>query len=472
MAVNTDLQIAYLRALANEDSAGADWVRVLRDYFDGNHPTFVPERVKEFIGLKAKDAKHLFQQNLCQLVVAEAAGRLRVQGFSRAGTTPTNASEEEQDALLMLALDWWDANKMPAKQDELFEASLRDGDAYLIVDWDMQAARPRWSLNYAYDGTQGLKLHYDENTGELTFASKRWQVEGGRTRITMYFPDRVEKYISTLEGKSAYGQAGWEPVTDGDSEPWPIPWPYGMPVIPFLNPGGSEFAQAIPPQDALNKAAIDLVIAQDTTGLPAYWGSGIPPVIDPSTGEEKAITLGPGSFLRMTDPAAAAGVLPSADLSQLINVVRHWTEVIAAITSTPVYRLLTSGATPPSGDSLEMQESALIAKVRRKQTVFGDAFEQAFYVSIRLWNAYRPGEAVEEARIDTQWADPRSFSQRMNEATGKKMLEIPDKQLWAEMGYTQKQIEDFERWNQEKQAAQANLGDLILQRYDQNNPNI
>lgn len=481
-----ETQLAYLRWLAAEDSAEQEWVRTLRAYYDGKHPVYLDARLKQFSGLNVRDSNYPFAHNLCDLVVSEAVGRLAVVGFA-----PVEANAEDMaDAELAVereqyraeaklaarvAMAWWDINNMDGQQGDLFEAVCRDGEAYVIVDWHPTEQRPRWTVNLAFDGTQGVKLHRDSNTGEPLFASKRWQTnsvldraQSGRTRMTLYWPDRVEKYISGTDTSSPFRNAGWEVYRDDPKEPWPIPWPYGqLAVTPFANPGGSDLSQIISLQDALNKSDIDLLAAQDMSGFPVYWATGVDAEVDFVTGAERTITIAPGRLMRFSNSQAAIGSIPPADLERMIAVSIYWLEAIAGTGSTPLHRLLTRGGQPPSGDSLEMQEAALVAKVERKQPALGNAFEQVIRLSVAMWNAMRPGEVLPLARLDTQWRDARSRSAKLAEAKKKAELGVPKEQLWAELGYSQAQIEQFKAARKEERAADANLGEILLQSYEQ-----
>ena len=175
-------RLAYLQWLDSEETAEQEWIRVLRDYHAGNHPVYLTDRQKEFIGLEPRHSDHLFAHNLCSLIVATVAERMSVTGF-------TAGSVEDADAapspLALAASEWWEANRMDARQDDLYEMVLRDASAYLIVSWDADAGQPQWAMNQAYDGTQGVMVHTDPETDEVVFASKRWQMDwrtGGDAR--------------------------------------------------------------------------------------------------------------------------------------------------------------------------------------------------------------------------------------------------------------------------------------------------
>ena len=69
-------QLAYLQWLASEDAAEIEFVRTVRDYAKGEHPVYLTDRQKEFIGLKSKKTAYLYAHNLCQLIIDSVVERL------------------------------------------------------------------------------------------------------------------------------------------------------------------------------------------------------------------------------------------------------------------------------------------------------------------------------------------------------------------------------------------------------------
>lgn len=491
----TEARIAYLTWLATEDADEEDWVRTLRDYAAGQHPVYLTDRQEEFLGLKARDSNYPYAHNLCHLVIASVVERLRVTGFE--------ALEEDADAepdpaaLAARAMDWWDGNRMDAGQDSLHEKALRDGEAYIVVHWPADAEAPQWSINQRFDGTQGVKLHRDPITGDPLFASKRWQefdpmVPGktaDATRLTLYFPDRVERYRSVQPGKGGLSVTGkdglslevnWEPYRGEDgTDPWPIWWtdtgeeggePLGLAVIAFENPGGSEINDLIPVQDMLNKSDLDLIGAADMAGFPILWVSGVQAQIDSSTGAEKIPDISPGHMLRMSDPAAKAGRIEAANLEGMIRICKYWIESAAGVTRTPQYLLEALGADQPSGESLKQREIGLIHKAERKQRVFGNAWEDVVTLSARLWNLYRGTEAVTLTRLQCQWEpveveDPKATAEaaKLWAETG-----VPEPMIWAEKyGFDQGQIDKALEMRKADEKRRANIGSALLQQFEQ-----
>ena len=484
-----DARLAYLAHLAQQDSDEELWVRTLRDYANGQHPTYLTDRQKEFLSLKPKNSNYLFSHNLCALVIASVVERLHVSGFdvvgpdddSEAQTSDSTATESADKDLAAWASQWWDTNRMDARQDDLYEAAIRDGDAYIMVDWDIDEQSPRWTIKLRSDGTQGIQVVTDPETGTALFASQKWQIFdpankalNGRTRLNCYYPDRVEKYISDNVGTIEDPHVGekvqlttwrqWHELNDrGKPMAWPMPHvdmagePLGMPVIPFPNPGGSEIGDLLPLQDMLNKSDLDLIAAADFSGFRVLWAAGVAAQTD-ANGNEVEITIAPGRLLRFASETASLNAIEGSNLATMIQTCQYWVQAAAGVTRTPQFLFQAMGGTPPSGESLKMQEIGLVQKVQRKQAVFGNAWEDVIKLSARLWNMYRRGDAVEIARIQTLWDDPetRNEPELLNTLKTKSELAVPDEVLWAEMGYDQEQIAE---WRAKKS---ANVGSALL----------
>jgi hypothetical protein len=484
-----EARLAYLRHEAYETAAEQLWVRTLREYAGGEHPTYLTDRQQEFIGLKPRRAKgattstvshgdKLYSHNLCSLVIDTVVERLHVTGFA-----PADEKDAAAAALAELATQWWDENRMDAGQDELHEAACRDEEAFIIVHWDFDEMRPRWTLNTRSDGTQGMTLHRDPVTNAPTYAAKRWQ-ENGKTRVTLYFPDRVEKWISGSGGKVNIGGVetalGFEPYKDMPDEPWPLWWtmndqqggdPLGLAVIGFLNPGGSEIAQLLSIQDALNKADIDLLAAQDVSGFRILWAAGWKAQIG-SDGAEEAVTISPAKLIRLADPQAKLDAIEPANLESMIRVSKYWIESAAGVTRTPQYLFEALGADSPSGESLKQREIGLISKVERKQRVFGNAWEDVVALSGRLWAKYRPGDATPPARLQTQWksAAIENEKEKMDIAEQKIRLGVPAERALMEIGYDPEEaasfVEEKDARDAERMEREGNIGERLLKGFE------
>ena len=231
-----------------------------RRYYHGDHDTAITDRLKKFL-----PPRLAFRDNFMNVVVDTLSERLKVIGF-----------ESENETLGQAMWDLWNDNRMDYTQNVIHTETIMLGDSYILCDWDEENQRPRWSHQKA----EMILPHYNEATRKMDWASKKWLQAGMMgeepiTRLNIYYPDRVEKYM-------ARGGV-WRRFQDETDESWPIPWvtkegaPLGIPFIHFRNrPLGEDFGQSeiinvIPMQDLLNKSLIDLTMILDTLAFPQRY---------------------------------------------------------------------------------------------------------------------------------------------------------------------------------------------------------
>jgi hypothetical protein len=292
---------------------------------------------------------------------------------------------------------------------------------------------------------------------------------GKMRRLNLYYPDRIEKWISHDQAF----EGAWQPYQE-EGQPWPIPWvgangPLGVPVMHFKNAdqgynyGQSEIKNVIPLQNALNKSIIDLLAAADTTGFRMYWALGD----DPS-----GLDIAPGSWIWSARPpggegAAQFGYFPGEDLSPLIALKDAFVAEIARVSRTPLSYFQVTGQVAAEGTQ-KQQESGLVSKVKDRQVAFGNAWEDALAMARKLHNTFGPGGLDEEQVIGTLWADPETRNEREH-LEGLKLkaeLGVPAEQLWQEMGYDEEQIAEMRAMRGEEVASTANLGGELLRAFE------
>jgi hypothetical protein len=458
---------SYLHHRVVDEAARQNAYIKYREYYDGDHDTLLSERLKKFLSVKGDEEE--FNFNLCPIVVDALSERLKITGFE------TGDSDQGETFW-----EWWDANKMDATQMIVHQSAIRDGDHYVMVEWDNDEGRPKISNELACTGGEGVKVHYSqEHKGEIEYASKRWLTKTGDgtgkfRRLNLYFDDHIEKYQST-EGEY---EGNWRPYIDppapgaaiGTEQPGelgPCGWywwtdtgaqggePLGVPIVHFKNKdqgydwGQSELKDIIPLQNALNKSVIDLIASADTAGFRIMVSSG-----DKSVGD---LEIYPGVVINSEHPPNEFDfkTVDGEDPAKLIAVVDKFTMTIAQVSRTPISYFQTSKERPAEG-TLQQEESGLVAKAEKCQTVFGNGWEQVMVISRRLANAFGDAAMDEEQSIDCQWkeAQTRNEIQHLQVLVLKQQLGVPQKQIWREMGYNDKQIASFEKLKL-KAAAQA-----------------
>jgi len=430
----TDLRLSYLHWLVSLVEAREERYRTFRDYYDGDHPTQLTDRQRRFLEV-GTDVR--FQTNLCPLVVDSLADKLEVTGFQCEG----------QDDTLW---EWWSADGMDAKQTVCHLSAIRDGDAFLLVEWDQEQNRPRFSVEPAFDGGEGVTVVYSEEdrSGTPIRGLKRWTLDQGPdagtlARMNVYYPDRVEKFVAQLFGGALVST--WAPWSDGDGES-EFSWTdnagvgFGVPLMHFRNKdqgysyGQSEIEDVIPLVNALNKSVIDLIAAADTTGFRVYTMTG---------GDPSDVTIAPGSWIYSEAPDAKIGAIPGEDLAKLIELKDSIAQDIARVSRTPLSYFQIGGQVQAEG-TLKQQEAGLIAKARNRQLFFGARWIEAMKLARRLANTFGDGYKLDEAApIGITRLDPetRNEFEHLQGLHLKQALGVPQEQIWSEMGYDADTIE-------------------------------
>jgi hypothetical protein len=136
------------------------------------------------------------------------------------------------------------------------------------------------------------------------------------------------------------------------------------------------------------------------------------------------------------------GRLEGAELDKMLRVLDSFIVKLAQVTDTPISRFQITGQIARAETQKEY-EGPLLAKVRQRQVIFGDAWEDCLYMARRLANVYGNAGLDEAALIETQWepAAARDESAEVERLALKaEKLGVPRVQLWRELGYTDAQI--------------------------------
>ncbi|MDP2727556.1 MAG: phage portal protein, partial [Dehalococcoidia bacterium] len=188
-------------------------------YYLGEQDVQLTNRLRQFLPPNLQ-----FRDNFCQVVVDVVAERLKVESFA----SPTD------EGLTEWVQELWRLNRMDQEQIVVHSEALLKGDAYVLVDYDEEARRPRLT----FQPPDTITPRYDPVTRKMAYVAKKWlaQSEGAGgpvTRMNLYYPDRIEKYV-------LYG-AVWRPFQEDGDEAWPLPWmdqsgaPLGITLIHFRN---------------------------------------------------------------------------------------------------------------------------------------------------------------------------------------------------------------------------------------------
>ncbi len=434
-------------------------------YYDGKQDlAFATEKFQNTFGTLFRE----FALNLCPVICDAVRDKLRVTGFSvdsyrvaelqsYRGGEGSSDSGNSMDSVNSATRQIWQQNRMATRAGEMHKEALKNGDAYAIV-WPNARCEAVIYPNKAAN----ITVAYDENSpGQIAWAAKYWRNADKRIRLNLFYPDRIEKYISQSESEGSLPDAdGFQPLgglksqvqspKSSESKPWTldtglatVPNPYGVvPVFHFANnadigrPGRSELDAAIPVQDGLNKSVLDMLVAMEFSAYRQRWAAGIEIEYDAGGKPIAPFTAGVDHLWIADNPNARFGDFEAAQLDQFLKVKDSFRVDIASVTGTPLHYLLQSSGGFPSGESLKKAETRFIAKVRDRQESFGQVWADVMAFALRI-----EGLAA-DTRLITEWEDPAPMSDRefLENILLKKQIGLPVEQALLEAGYGEEDV--------------------------------
>jgi hypothetical protein len=404
------------------------------------------------------------QHNFCSLVIDLLAERLNVTGFT---VTGDGISEEQGEAVAKHLWAWWQAARMDAVQLVVHTETPMEGDAYLIADFDAAAGRPRWAFHGClevipvYDAMHRMRVAYKRWEETYTEVMNGSELQRTRQRITKYQPALIEKFVNVGRG--------WELWTEdvdaaGNPDGGVIDWrdgqgrPLGIPVVHFKNKplgedfGWSELADAIPIQDEYNRrvwfTSEGISYAGNTQ---KYIIDGrLPAKVKDTDDKQGGFVSGPGRVWAIgsadSSKGASAGAFPPSDVAALQDATDRELKTFAAQTRTPAHMIDQQGPLP-SGESLKVAESGLVSKATNRSVGYGNAWEDAMKLGIRLWNAFGSGAELPEPEtltLSAQWAPFATRSELLEEQViASRREDIGRDQANRERGYSQEEIDQI-----------------------------
>jgi len=431
-------------ALYNFRTNGGRYSRFGR-YYNGDHDlAFATEKFANTFGALFRE----FALNLCPAVCDAIRDKLKVEGFSVSSSTVRERSSGAGGALtdVRAADTIWRRNRMDARAGEVHKEALTNGDAYVIV-WPDTEGRAAIFPNAA----SSITVEYDEELpGKIVWAAKFWRTADKHTRLNLFYPDRIERYITKKPGEGVLPdvthfvrvQSLKSKVQSDESSTIQKPKseiqnPFGVvPVFHFANNasigalGRSELEDVIPIQDGMNKSVLDMLVAMEFCSYRQRWAAGIEIQYDAEGNPQAPFRAGVDHLWITSNADARFGDFDTANLDQFLKVKDGFRIDMASVTGTPLYYLLPHGRGFASGEALRKAESRFLAKVHDRQTTFGQILADVMQFALRI-------EGRGEVSISTRWEDAARLTEKeeLENLLLKKQIGLSTEQVLKEAGY-------------------------------------
>ena len=410
--------------------ASATAKQIFSDYYKGNHQlNFASEKFKNKFGSRLQRLR----ENLCRTVVKAPASRLEIINFL------SNRTDTENPAWA-----FWKREQMPLESGKVHRDAFKTGESFVIV-WEVAGKAKVFVQNPA-----NCAIWKSDETGETEKAAKLWQGADKKFYLTIYYRDRVEKYVSGGDAPEDFAPR----VVAG--EDFPLYHELNrVPVFQFTfdeesdGTNNSILTDVIPLNDALNKSWSDIIGAQEENMRRRRFVAGMQVETDEETGKKINPFKPDDDVWFANDDTTKFGEFSDADLKQMIAVKQECVKSIALVSAIPPsYFNLEFTGQAISGEALQKIEARFTAIIADAQRSFGETWAEVVACALEIERTQ-----ISEA-IETQWTSPApsTESDLLDNAVKKQALGWSVEQIQRDYGLTDAQIEKMKL---ETDAAQA-----------------
>jgi hypothetical protein len=360
----TDLELAYNALVAKQDKYNR-----LYAYYDGNQPLiYSTRRLQE--AFNKLDAR--FVENWMSVVIDAVNDRLELLRF--AISRPKNEADEvettdDEDPTETRLNELLTNTELLIDSFDVHLAALVTGEGYVICWPDEDTGEP----DAYYNDPRQCHLFYESyNPKRKRFGCKWWCDDENKRRLTLYYPDRLEYYVSKNDHDKVTKYNDFNPVEDYPE----APNPYGeVPIFHFRRERRaicSEIEKVIDLQDAINKLLADMMVAAEFGAFPQRYiiSNADVGTLKNAANEIWNIPSGDGE-----SEGTSVGQFDAADLNNYQQVISARATAIGIITRTPKH-FFYSQTGDPSGEALIAMEAPLndkaAAYIKRLAPVWRD----------------------------------------------------------------------------------------------------
>jgi hypothetical protein len=403
-------------------------------YYDGDQPiVFASTKLAEIFKSSVK-----FTENWCSVVVDSVKERIELDSFE----VPEAASKDLDDI--------WTRNLLDLESDDLHEAALVTGEAYLVVQQNDDG------VDMFYNDPRLCHVFYEsDNPRKKRMAAKMWAGDDDKYHLTLYYSDRFEKYISQADAENVTDATNFVLQEDGI-----VPIEEGfIPVFHYILSKRvikGDLNDVIPLQNAINKLLTDMMVVGDYGSFPQRYIISNAEVgkLKNSPNEIWAIPSGDGA-----GQGTSVGQFQPADLSNYLHSINQLAGDISRITRTPKHYFYSEGG-DPSGEALIAMEAPLNRKVQDRIERFEPVWKEAMSYALHL-----SGHEVDVQEITVRWERVETIQPRTQAEIRSLGVQagIPLITLLKDEGWSETEIEDLLA---DQKLASALMADTLLGQFE------
>lgn len=385
----------------------------LWDYYDGDHPlVYAAERLREVFQFR----ESRFSENWAAVVVDSELERIHLETFAIGTDAAAADTLNDLFAETELSLD----------ADDVHKAALVTGEAYVIAWKDDETD----AVEAYYHDPRMTHVFYDpEHPRHKRFAAKWWIGEDDEKRyLNLYYPDRIEYYISAQKATSVSSGRGLKERQPSEDNPFGV-----VPVFHFRTDRRavtSRLKNVIEPQDALNKLLADMMVSAEFGAFRQRWAIG--------NSDTSALKNAPNEIWRI--PAAdgveqpvSVGEFNATDLTNYLNAIDRMSSAIGVITRTPKHFFFSQGG-DPSGEALIAMEAPLNKKAQKAIDHFIPEWRRLGVFLLQLTGVEVRERDVEPLFDRPETVQPRTDAEirQMDVSSGIPLVTVLRRQGWTE----------------------------------------
>jgi hypothetical protein len=365
------------------------------NYYDGNQPlVYSSSRLAQVFD--RMDAN--FNENWCAVVVDSTIDRIQLQRLMVAEKGPDGDVKENKNATAVLN-DLFENLELYLDDDDVHLAALVIGESFVLAGYDAQG-----EIEAYYNDPRLVHVFYkEENPHAMAMAAKWWDDAEGYRRITLYYEDRFEHYVSharTEKMDTITEATKFVPLAENPVEPNI----YGrIPIFHFRRERRgihSELQNVIPAQDAINKLLSDMMVAAEMGAFPQRWAITNADISDLKNGPNEIWRIPPGID---GDQPSHLGEFSATQLANYIEAIDKRASYIAISRQVPKHYLFAQGGVP-SGEALVAMEAPLNKKARKYIERF-----RATWTQLAVFLLALDGHGVEASDIQTVFEEPETI---------------------------------------------------------------